>query len=70
VTTLANSPGREPACIAVAAAAITPDAGPDITVATACSVTMPAETVPPLPCMTSSSRAKPRPASSFCRRSM
>jgi hypothetical protein len=60
----------EPACIAVAAAAITPEAGPDITVATACSVTMPAETVPPLPCMTSSSRAKPRPSSSFCSRSM
>ena len=31
---------------------------------------MPAETVPPLPCMTSSSRAKPRAASSLCRRSM
>ncbi len=69
MTTLANSPGRDPACIAVAAAAITPDAGPDITVATACSVTTDADTVPPLPCITSSSRAKPRRASSFCSRS-
>ena len=36
---MANSPGLAPACSAVAAAAITPEAGPDITVATACSAT-------------------------------
>ena len=53
-----NSPGLAPACIAVAAAAITPDAGPDITVATACSATIVDDTVPPLPCITSRSRPK------------
>ena len=50
----------KPALAARNAAAITPEAGPDITVFAASSAATRAETVPPLPCMTSSSAAKPR----------
>ena len=52
------------------AAAMTPEAGPDITVFTAASATIDAETVPPLPCITSRSRPKPRDFSSPARREM
>ncbi len=49
---------------------MTPDAGPDITVLTAASATIDADTVPPLPCITSRSRAKPRVFNSPARREM
>ena len=42
---------------------MTPEAGPDITVWTAASAAIAAEMVPPFPCMTRRSRAKPRSAS-------
>jgi hypothetical protein len=59
-----------PACASVAAAAMTPEAGPDITVLAASRATIGAGTVPPLPFMTRRSRSKPRPASSRPRRPM
>ncbi len=54
----------------VAAAAITPEAGPDITVLAAASTTSPAGTVPPLPFITRRSRAKPCARNSSWRRRM
>jgi hypothetical protein len=49
-----------PASASVTAAAMTPDAGPDITVFAASRATTGAGTVPPLPFMTRRSREKPR----------
>ncbi len=56
-----------PEALPVAAAAITPEAGPDITVFAASLDTSDAETIPPLPFITSISPPKPALASS-CRR--
>ena len=58
----------KPASAAVRAAAITPEAGPDMTVFTALSAAARAETVPPLPRMTRTSRRYERVASSSTRR--
>ena len=58
----------KPAPAAVYAAAITPEAGPDMTVFTAASAATRAETVPPLPRMTRTSRRYARAASSSTRR--
>ena len=44
------------AAVAVKAAAMTPEAGPDITVCTAVLLALRADTVPPLPCMMRKSR--------------
>ncbi len=57
-----------PDCASVAEAAITPEAGPDMMVLAASRATTRADTVPPLPFMTSRSRLKPRASSSPCRR--
>jgi hypothetical protein len=59
-----------PACASVTAAAITPEAGPDITVFAASRATTGAGTVPPLPFMTRRSRVKPRAERSCERRAM
>ena len=59
-----------PAAAAVYAAAITPEAGPDMTVFTAVFDATRADTVPPLPRMTSTSRRYERDASSSTRREM
>ena len=67
-TTLANSPGRAPACIP-SRAGDEPEAGPDITAATAFAATTLEATVPPLACMTSSWRASAA-RRSRCSRSM
>ena len=53
----------KPAAAPSRAAAMTPAAGPDMTVCTAFSPAMPALVMPPLPCITSSS-ASPAPAPS------
>ena len=54
-----------PAATPMRAAAIAPDAGPDMTVCTACRDASGASIMPPLPCMMRSSRAKP-PSRSRC----
>ena len=58
---------RTPDYASVAAAAMTPEAGPDITVLAASPAAARAGTVPPLPFITSTSRAWPACASRSCK---